>query len=192
MPRRILVAGGAGFVGSAIARRFVRSGDAVTVVDGLCPRTGGRAENLDAIRERIRFLHARVEEVAGLAGLLGDSDVVIDCMGWTAHRDGLLDPAYDEEINLRSHLHLICQIPQECRAVFIYLGSRGQYGNPPVASITEDTPMIPQDAQGTSKLAAEHYYRIYSARKRFRALSLRLPNTFGEGQPTQGEDIGLV
>jgi len=52
--------------------------------------------------------------------------------------------------------------------------------------------MLPQDVQGVHKSAADHHFRIFATRYGLNVISLRLPNCFGEHQPTTGDDIGLV
>ena len=79
--KSVLVAGGAGFVGSRITDYFLASGWSVTVVDGLMPRTGGREANLD---DRVNFIKSRIEDAGrDLEAALAATDVVIDAMGWT-------------------------------------------------------------------------------------------------------------
>lgn len=190
--RSVLVLGGAGFIGSAISERFCREGYDVTVVDGLLNQSGGRRENLAGILPPIQFIESRIEDIDDLAGFVGKFSLIIDCMAWTSHHLALENPLYDLQLNAASHLHLIKAIPDGSDTRIIFLGSRGQYGNPAVAVINEETPMIPEDVQGVHKVAAESYYRLYAKFKKLNAVSLRLPNCFGENQPISGPDIGLV
>jgi len=184
----VLIAGGAGFVGSHIADRFINSGWAVRIVDGLMPRTGGRAPHVD---KRAQFTPSRVEDAGHeLEMALAMADLVVDAMGWTSHNSALKDPEYDLALNVGAHLALLRALRATPRPV-IYLGSRTQYGRPAVAEITEDTPMMPEDVQGLHKVAAEGHFRIAS-KFGLPAVSLRFPNCFGERMPTQGDDIGLI
>jgi UDP-glucose 4-epimerase len=193
MKTKILVFGGAGFIGSHIARKFSLKGHAVTVIDGLLPRTGGRIGNLND-QKNILLIQNRIEECQDLSVHIQEHDVIIDCMAWTSHLGALKDPDYDLQLNLLSHLHLISQFfaVDYSDKKIIYLASRGQYGNVDGTMISEDTPMIPNDIQGVHKLAAESYYRIYSKQKKLNVISLRFPNCFGENQNCFGVDIGLV
>jgi UDP-glucose 4-epimerase len=191
MSRAVLILGGAGFIGSHVAEQFVRAGDRVTVLDGLLPGTGGRRENLRAVLDRIELVPARVEIAGDLEGLVGRSDVIIDAMAWTAHRLAIRDPLRDLELNAASHLSVIRCLSSGAGKKVIFLGSRGQYGRAE-GPITEDTPQRPEDVQGTHKLAAESYYRIYAGLHGFDAVSLRFGNCFGARQPMDGDDIGLI
>jgi len=188
----VLVAGGAGFVGSHIVKRFHHAGYAVTVVDGLLPRTGGRRANLQAVLPGITFIEGDIRQFNDLPAILKHCEITVDCMAWTSHRQALQDPLYDLGLNAESHLHLLRHLRDAGDHKVIYLGSRGQYGNPLVAEITEESPMVPEDIQGIHKCAAEWYYRVYAKLRRLNIISLRFPNCFGENQPTDGEDIGLI
>ena len=184
--------GGAGFIGSNCAKRFVKGGWKVTVVDGLMKNTGGNKENLHSILSRIEFFEKPVQEAENLSVLIDKSDLIIDCMAWTLHHLAVENPEYDLELNVSSHLPLIKNLKQYPGKRVIYLGSRGQYGNPSCPEINEDTPMIPQDIQGINKLAGESYFRFYSKLYKFHIVSLRIANCFGENQLVHGSDIGLV
>lgn len=187
-----LILGGAGFIGSQIVTKFYQAGYHVIAIDGLINQTGGRIANLNPMISEIQFLNSCIEDVCNLAELVAQSDVIVDCMAWTAHRLALLDPMYDLKLNAASHLHLIQHLPGIRNTKVIYLGSRSQYGNPKVKQITENTPMIPEDIQGIHKLTAESYYRVYTRLNGLNVVSLRFPNCFGENQPVSGDDIGLI
>jgi len=189
---RILLLGGAGFVGSRIAIACVRAGHSVQVVDGLLQNTSGRHENLAAVATAVDFVAARVEEVADLEQRIAASDVVIDSMGWTLHRAALADPLYDLELNLASHVHWLGRLPEGARAKVIYLGSRAQYGDLPGAEIDEDAPQEPLDVQGIHKAAAERHFRLAARLRNVAVVVLRLPACIGPHQPFEGDDVGLV
>ncbi len=192
MIKKVLIFGGAGFIGSNLARFYVDHKWDVTIVDGLLDKTGGRFENLTNILDSIKFIDKRIENIKNLSELIDNNDLVIDCMAWTSHRAALMDPFYDLELNVKSHIHLLNAVKEGFVKPIIYLGSRGQYGNPAVFEITEDTPMIPEDVQGINKLAAENYFRVYSRLKKLNIVSIRFPNCYGMNQPTSGDDIGLI
>jgi len=186
----VLVAGGAGFIGSHIADTFVNHGHRVVILDGLMPETGGSFANIPH-HQSLQFHHHRVEECPNLGELLDNADLTIDCMGWTRHLLAIRNPLYDLELNVASHLSLVKAMSgSRCRNL-IYLGSRGQYGNVTVPVITEDQPQLPADVQGIHKTAAESHMRIFSKLAQLNVVSLRFSNSYGERQPMTGGDIGL-
>jgi len=192
MSNRVLIPGGAGFIGSNLAEFYLHNGWDVTVIDGLLERTGARIQNLSSVKSDITFINKRIEDIVELRQIVKQNDLIIDCMAWTSHKAAIIDPLYDCNLNIISHIHLINSLPEGYDKPVIYLGSRGQYGNPKIEVITEDSPMIPEDIQGINKLAAENYFRIYSKLKKINVISIRFPNCYGKNQPLEGDDIGLI
>jgi UDP-glucose 4-epimerase len=189
---KVLILGGAGFIGSNVSREFLKSGMDVVVVDGFLQDTGANSNNLRAISEDI-VLHAqKVEALDDLPDLVSESDIIVDAIGMTSHLFGMKHPFSDLSMNLLPHLHLIQALKNAGDKKVIYLGSRSQYGKYSGPAITEETPQVPVDVQGVSKTAAEGLFRIYAREYGFRAMSLRITNCYGEHQKTTGSDIGLV
>lgn len=187
----ILILGGAGFIGSKIARRFCESSYKVTVIDGLMKHTGGSRQNLAPVLGQIEFIVQEIQQVENLQNIVDDSNIIIDSMALTGHLLALDDPFYDLHLNAEAHLYLVNHLHRSDQKV-IYLGSRSQYGNPNVERVTEDTPMKPRDIQGLHKTTAETYFSIYAGLRKLNVASLRLPACFGENQPVHSGDIGLV
>ncbi|MDB4318235.1 NAD(P)-dependent oxidoreductase [bacterium] len=187
----IVIAGGAGFVGSHIAEFFINKGSKVTVIDGLLNETGGSIENL-AHLPQIDLIGTSVEEFRGLGSCLSKADLLIDCMGWTRHLLALENPTYDLKLNIESHLTLIEALKGSACKKVIHLGSRGQYGQLSVENADESEPQTPADVQGIHKSAAEAHWRLAARRLEIDVASLIFGNTFGPRQPMIGRDIGLV
>ena len=188
---RILVPGGAGFIGSHLAAAFAAAGHQVTVIDGLLPRAGADRRHLEPLLRAIRFIEQPIEDVANLGELICKFDTVIDCMGWACHLLAVQDPGYDARLNLASHRALLQSVRTGRNPAFVYLGTRSQYGRPRLDRIAESCALEPVDIQGIHKAAAEHYYRFFAARYNLTVVSLRVPNCIGPNQLIEGPDIGL-
>src|SRR3954454_18867383 len=158
MRASVTVLGGAGFIGSRVVERCVAAGLQTTVIDGMLPKTGARPANLNACRSSINLETRRIEHAENLSDVLRSSDAIVDCMGWTCHRSAALDPLYDLELNVQSHVAWLSRVPPRREQRVIYLGSRVQYGRVD-GVIDESTPMRPVDVQGVHKLAAEHHFQ---------------------------------
>ena len=188
--KRVLVCGGAGFLGGHLVTALVSAGAEVTVLDPCVSGTGGREANLAAVRRRIQWMQVDSADKSALARAVVGSELVIDAMGFTRHLAGLTNPILDMQLNYLSHLHVARALNETPRPL-VYLGSRGQFGRF-AGILTEDTPQVPLDPQGIHKSAAKSLFRIYSARYGWPVLSVRLDGCFGPGQMTTGDDIGLV
>lgn len=189
---KILILGGAGFIGSNITEHFYKMNSEVTVIDGLLENTGGNTKNLDNLIGKIRIIFKKIEEVQNLEEFIIEADLIIDCMAWTKHIAAIENPIYDLELNCKNHLHLINNLKKTKKKNIILLSSSGIYGNSIYNLIDENSPFNPVDIQGVHKLTAENYFKIYSKIYDFNIIALRIPNCFGINQPTFGVEIGLI
>lgn len=189
--KRVLVAGGAGFIGSNLSEELVKCGAKVGIIDGFIEHTGASRANIQSILSEIELYDSRIEDIASLQEIVERFEFIIDSMALTSHNFGVNRPLLDVNINLLSHLHLINALRGTKGKKLIYLGSRGQYGQA-AGIITEETPQIPVDPQGINKVAAESYFKFYSKKYGFSAASLRIANCFGENQRVIDDDVGLA
>jgi len=188
----VLVLGGLGFIGSNIVNFFAKDKkNNVVVIDGLMNATGGDKEHV-VEKYNVKVYIQRIEEMPNLDDLLKEMDLVIDSIGWTSHLEAFTLPLYDLELNVTSHLYLIEKLRKHSHLKVIYLGSRGQYGNPTESSITEATAQCPVDIQGIHKVATESHFRILADHHNISVASIRFGNTFGPNQKVTGNDIGLI
>jgi UDP-glucose 4-epimerase len=187
----ILIAGGAGFIGSHIAEKLILSGHEVVILDGILAETSGSPDNLTHL-QGLRLISESVESCQSLPQHLEQAEIVIDCMGWTRHLLALKNPLYDLQLNVSSHLALMSALKNSSCKRVIYLGSRGQIGNATADQIDDDAPRMPVDVQGIHKTAAESHYRVFSKLNETKVLSLIIGNTFGPRMPMEGSDIGLA
>ena len=98
-------------------------------IDGIMKNTGGNRNNLIYLKNNITFIDKRIEDVENLPDLIQSVDLIICSMGWTPHQAAILDPFYDLELNIKSHLTLLNILIDFKNKKVIYLGSRSQYGN---------------------------------------------------------------
>lgn len=191
---KALIIGGAGFIGSQVARQMVESGCSVTIIDGILPDTGACTGNLKPILSEVRFIKERLEQVEALGDLLEDTDVVVSAFGWTSHKSAFDRPMYDMDLNLKAHVHLLEKAKRAAnRPLIINLGSSVQFGKVNGSGeIGTDAEQFALDVQGIHKIAAESYYRIFAGMYGMNVYSLRIPNCFGPGQKRSGDDIGLI
>jgi UDP-glucose 4-epimerase len=191
MQKKILVCGGAGFIGSHIARLFLEENCRVGIIDGFVDGTGGDPRNIAPFEDDLEFaISDRIEAVPNLKERVQWADCIVDAMAFTGHLVGFEKPRVDLDSNLLCHLSLIDALKSLSGKRVIYLGTRSQYGSA-ADVITEESPCLPIDPQGINKLAAEHFFRIYSRAHKFDVVSLRLTNCYGPGQRVHGER-GLV
>ncbi len=176
----VLVTGGLGFIGSALARRLVSCGARVTLVDSLIPEYGGNEFNIHDIRDRVRVEIADVRDAPAMASLIKGRDFLFNLAGQTSHLDSMTDPLTDLNINAAAQLSIL----ESCRlhnpgVKIVFAGTRQVYGRPRYLPVDEKHPLNPVDVNGINKLAGEWYHLLYNNVYKIRACVLRLTNTYG-------------
>ena len=183
---RILVTGGAGFIGSHVVDRFVSEGHHVWVLDNL--RSGDRVNihpeatfiQLDLKDERLaqKVAEVRPEAVFHLAAQI---DVRISCS----------DPVFDATENILATLRLIEAGLANGMEFFAFASSGGAIYGEASGLQSEAHPEVPINPYGVAKLAVDKYLHTYEVQRGLRSASLRFSNVYGPRQGAKGE-AGVV
>ncbi|MEP7270989.1 MAG: NAD-dependent epimerase/dehydratase family protein [Acidobacteriota bacterium] len=182
--RSVLITGGAGFIGSNLARRLTEPGDVkVTIVDALIPDQGGNLFNLAGIEDRVTCHIAELGDEDAINHLVGGVDYVFNLAGSTSHIDSMRNPRRDLELNCAAQLTLL----EACRQFnpgvkIVFSSTRQVYGKPLYLPVDEQHRVAPPDINGIHELAAENYHLLYYRLYGLRAVCLRLTNVFGPRQ----------
>ncbi len=188
MTRRILVTGGAGFIGSHAAARFTGAGDRVTILDDL---SSGKRENVPDGAELLT-LDIRSADAAR-AVREGRFNVMCHFAAQMDVRRSVADPVHDARVNVEGTLNLLEALRAAgatARVVFASTGGAiyGDLAAPPTA---EQAPKDPQSPYGVAKLAVEHYLAYYARVHGLPTIALRFSNVYGPRQDPHGE-AGVV
>jgi UDP-glucose 4-epimerase len=188
-----MITGGAGFIGSNLARCLVGLGADVLIVDSLLPDYGGNLFNLDGIADRVRLNIADVRVQTSMEVLVRDRDVIFNLAGQVSHIDSMRDPYTDLEINCRAQLSIL----EACRkynrhARVVFAGTRQVYGRPDYLPVDEKHLVRPADINGINKAAGEYYHLLYNNVFDIRACSLRLTNVYGPRQLIRHNRQGFI
>ena len=178
--RKVLITGGAGFIGSNLAARLVGLGARVTVLDNLLPGCGGNLFNLEPIQDRIHIKIMDLRDDRGLLPLVEGQDYLFNLAGRSSHMDSMRDPYGDLDANCRAHLAILeaCRIGNpDLRIVFA--STRQLYGKPDSLPVSEQHALRPIDINGIHKLAGEWYHTLYHELYGIHSCTLRLTNTYG-------------
>ena len=178
----VLVTGGLGFIGSALARRLVELGAKVTLVDSLIPEYGGNLFNIHDIRDRVTVDLTDVRDAAAMSSLIKKRQFLFNLAGQTSHLDSMTDPMTDLNINAAAQLHILeaCRLHNRDLKI-VFASTRQVYGRPEYLPVDEKHPIRPVDVNGINKLAGEWYHLLYNDVYGIRACALRLTNTYGPG-----------
>ena len=178
--KKILITGGAGFIGSNLAIRLLRLDAEVTLVDSLIPEYGGNLFNVEEIKDRVKLNISDVRDEHSMKYLVQGHDILFNLAGQTSHMDSMQNPDNDLEINCRAQLSIL----EACRhhnpgIKVVYASTRQIYGKPDYLPVDEKHPVRPVDVNGINKMAGEWYHILYNNVYGIRACALRLTNTYG-------------
>ena len=185
--RKILVTGGAGFIGSHVAGAHVDRGDRVWIVDDL---SSGRLANVPAGAEfhQLDIADPRVGDLIRRVGfdLINHHAAQIDV------RVSVADPALDARVNVTGLLNILEAARHGGTGRIVFVSSGGVvYGEPHDIPTPENAPKEPLSPYGVTKLAGEHYLNYYREVHGMDYVALRYGNVYGPRQDPHGE-AGVV
>lgn len=189
---RCVVVGGAGFIGSSLARVLLLAGADVLVYDNLA--TGATA-NLEGCAEETgrapAFEHGDVRDAEKLARTLPGARFVFNlaCLGV---RHSIHSPRENHEVNATGALVLLGQARQAGVERLVHVSSSEVYGTARTAPMTEDHPTEPHTVYGASKLAGECYARAFHRCYGFDAVVLRPFNAYGPRSHHEGDSGEVI
>ena len=186
MKRRVLVSGGAGFIGSHVVRAYLAAGDEVTVLDDL---SSGRVENLPAavplVRVDVRSPEARALVATGGFAVLNHHAAQMDV------RRSVADPMYDAQVNVLGLLNLLEGARAGGVRRVVFASSGGTVYGDGASPTPETAAKLPGSPYGTAKLTSEYYLATFTQLFGLEAVALRYSNVYGPRQNPHGE-AGVV
>jgi UDP-glucose 4-epimerase len=184
---RVLITGGVGLIGSALARRLAGFGAELVLLDSMVPEGGANPANIADIanlaeKGRVRLNIADIRDTAALRHLLAGQDFLFDLAAQTSHLDSMSAPEHDLAVNCAAQLRLL----EACREVapdiaIVHAGTRQIYGRPHYLPVDERHPLRPPDVNGVNKMAGEAYHLMFHDAYGIDTRSLRLTNVYGPG-----------
>lgn len=185
---KVLVTGGAGFIGSHVAQAYLDRGHDVWIVDDL---SSGRERNVPAGAELVR-LDIRDAGLADLFAEAGGFDVVNHHAAQIDVRASVNDPRKDAAINIDGFLNVVELALRHRSRRLLFVSSGGVvYGEPEARPTPETAPKLPLSPYGVTKLAAEFYLYYYHRVHGLDYVAVRYSNVYGPRQDPHGE-AGVV
>jgi len=186
---RILVTGGAGFIGSHLTERLIELGHEVVVLDDL---STGREENLAHLQGRFRFVKGSITDLALLRELMPGIEVVFHQAALGSVPRSVEDPMTTHEVNITGTFYVLLAAKEASVKRVIYAASSSAYGDTPTLPKVETMLPQPLSPYAASKLVGEYYCQVFTRVYGLPTVSLRYFNVFGPCQNPHSQYAAVI
>jgi len=186
---KVLVTGGAGFIGSHLVEALLSRGCEVRVMDNL---STGRIENLDEVKDRIEFLQADVRDLEQCREACAGTERVWHLGALGSVTRSVADPLLTHESNLTGTLNMLLAARDAGVKRFVFASSSSVYGANPHLPREESQHPMPISPYANTKLAAETYVRMFAKLYGMETVALRYFNVYGPRQDPTSEYAAVV
>ena len=186
---KVLVTGGAGFIGSNLAGELVRRGAKVTIIDNLI--TGFR-ENLDEIEGDFEFIEGDINDNEAVKRAVEGVDTVYHEAALPSVPRSVDDPVETNDACVNGTLNLLIASRNASVRRFVYAASSSAYGDQPTLPKAETMRADPLSPYAVAKLTGEYYCRSFYKVYGLETLSLRYFNVFGPRQNPASMYSGVI
>ena len=186
---KVLVTGGAGFIGHHLVRGLLARGDKVAVIDDL---STGFARRLDEFGDEVDLVVGSILDPAALDHATADCDVILHEAAIPSVARSLVTPRATNDANAGGTIEVMLAAARHHVRRVVLAGSSSVYGIPATLPCIETMRPDPQSPYGASKLAAEHYVHSLGTLHGIDTVVLRYFNVFGPGQDPSSEYAAVV
>lgn len=185
----ILVTGGAGFIGSHVCEALVDRGERVRVLDDL---SAGKPENLASISEKIDFVKCDVRDAEAVLRAMAGVKGVIHLAALVTVFESVDRPEHTHDVNVTGTFNVINAARLKGAKKIVFASSCAIYGEGDGSPMTEDRLPEPGSPYAASKLAGEHYIRVFAWLYGLNGVSLRFFNVYGPRQDPLSPYSGVI
>ena len=187
--KKVLVTGGAGFIGSHLVKALLARGADVSVIDNL---TTGHEENLASVRKNIRFEKNDIREAETLNTLAQGCEVIFHQAAIVSVPHTVHDPIESSMVNEIGTLRVLEAARLNGVKRVVIASSCAVYGDLPELPKTEKMPVKPLSPYAVQKLTGEYYAKLYSELYGLQTVSLRYFNVYGANQDPTSPYSGVI
>lgn len=186
---KILITGGAGFIGSHIAEALIADGHQVRVFDNL---SSGHLHNLDGLRDRVEFVKGDVRDRAAIASAMQGQTHCFHEAALVSVFESVEKPFDNHDINMTGVLHVLQAARDAGVQRVVFASSAAIYGNDPELPKRETMRPQPASPYAAGKITGEYYLSLFAQLYGVQAVSLRYFNVFGPRQDPKSMYSGVI
>ena len=186
---RVLVTGGAGFIGSHLVKRLIRAGEDVTVLDNL---STGRQQNLGhyLLDDRMSFVNGDIRDIENVRSCVMNADRVVHLAAIASVPYSIKKPAETHDVNVEGTLNVLKACHEYGIGKLVYASSCAVYGEPRFIPVIEEHGFSATSPYAESKIASEAYCQLFREKYHLQTVCLRAFNVYGPNQ--HNSDYGGV
>lgn len=186
---RVVITGGAGFIGSNIAAALINRGDQVVVFDNF---SSGRRQNLAAIADKITVIEGDIRDRAALDQAFAGADFVFHEAALPSVARSIEDPVSSHDVNINGMINVLEAARHAGVKRLVYAASSSAYGETPVLPKVETMKPEPISPYGVQKLLGEQYCAIWTSCFGLPCVALRYFNVFGPNQAPDSDYAAVI
>ncbi len=186
---KVLVTGGAGFIGSNLADELIRQGARVSIIDNF---TTGFRENLEEIQGDFDFIEGDINDDKAVKKAIDGCEVIFHEAALPSVPRSVENPVETHHVCVNGTLNLLVKAREAGVRRFVYAASSSAYGNQPTLPKVETMRPDPLSPYAVAKLTGEHYCRAFNSVYGLETFSLRYFNVFGPRQNPASMYSGVI
>ena len=188
--KKIVVTGGAGFIGSNLSRALCKDNDAIAIDDLSTGHTNNIQDLID--NKRISFIKGSIADLNLLQKTFKNVDYVFHQAAISSVPRSVKDPVRSNLVNVNGTLNVLIAAKENCVKKVVYASSSSVYGDTPTLPKKEDMIPDPLSPYGVSKLTGEYYCQVFTGVYGLPTVSLRCFNVYGPYQDPNGEYAAVI
>lgn len=185
---KVLVTGGAGFIGSHLVEELLQQGNKVTILDNFI---GGK-QNIAAFKNKVEIIEGDVCDKKACQKATAGKEAVYHLAAHAAEGQSVFIPVFNANTNLMGSITLLTEAINNEVQDFVFTSSIAAYGKPQKLPIDESHPLNPEDPYGITKKAFEHYLKVYHDLGKINPFIVRFFNIYGPRQRMDDPYRGVV
>ncbi|HBT78132.1 MAG TPA: LPS biosynthesis protein WbpP [Planctomycetaceae bacterium] len=189
MPNKYLITGGAGFIGSNLARFILEKGHEVVVLDNFAT---GKRENIEEILDRITLFEGDIRDATTVGKAIEGCTAVFHEGALGSVPRSVEDPCTSHDVNVNGTINILESARKHGVKRIVFAASSSAYGEQPDSPKLESMPALPISPYASGKVACEAYMQSYAASYELETVSLRYFNVFGPRQDPFGAYAAVI